>query len=206
MKIGTFINHGTMIEITGNQTVNLHIDKGEVRIGKNGSDTPSAETSAEDDMEEEAPTSEEPADAGDADIDACLARFTDEVVKGSGIRVKPREALALMEVMRPQCTQKISWLMFYCVLLRRGWVDANVRAYCRLVATVFNVGLDPHNLSKMLAQHGSDYTKWTEADIRIKAHKALATDFDRRLTEYFVRKRAEVMEGVRQVSPCIPYE
>lgn len=64
--------------------------QGQVRIGKNGSDTPSAETSAEDEMEEEAPTSEEPADAGDADIDACLARFTDEVVKESGIRVKPR--------------------------------------------------------------------------------------------------------------------
>ena len=33
MKIGTFINHGTMIEITGNQTVNLSVDKGQVRIG-----------------------------------------------------------------------------------------------------------------------------------------------------------------------------
>ena len=182
---------GSYIDIHDCVTVNLSCNGAEVHVEKKpAADAPAPET--------ENPES--------SDIGAHLTHFTDDQVKGSGIRVKPREALALMEVMRPQCTQKISWLMFYCVLLRRGWVDANVRAYCRLVATVFNVGLDPHNLSKMLAQHGSDYTKWTEADIRIKAHKALATDFDRRLTEYFVRKRAEVMEGVRQVSPCFPYE
>lgn len=204
MKIGTFINHGTMIEITGNQTVNLSIEKGEVRIGRNGTGTPQPEASDEasqgpsKDMEaEDEATSDTAGEAGeDADIDACLAHFTDEVAKASGIRRQARVVLALMEVMRPQCTQKISWISFYSVLLCRGWVDANVRAYCRLVQSCFGVQLDNHNLSTHLALHGTDYTRWTEADVRIKAHKTLAAGFDRRLTEYFVRKRAEVMEGM----------
>ena len=36
MKIGTFINHGTVVEIESVQTMNLHIDKGQVSFGENG--------------------------------------------------------------------------------------------------------------------------------------------------------------------------
>ena len=36
MKIGTFINHGTVVEIESVQTMNLHIDKGQVYFGENG--------------------------------------------------------------------------------------------------------------------------------------------------------------------------
>ena len=36
MKIGTFINHGTVVEIESVQTMNLHIDKGQVCFGENG--------------------------------------------------------------------------------------------------------------------------------------------------------------------------
>ncbi len=36
MKIGTFINHGTVVEIESVQTMNLHIDKGQVSFGKHG--------------------------------------------------------------------------------------------------------------------------------------------------------------------------
>ena len=36
MKIGTFINHGTVVEIESVQTLNLHIDKGQVCFGENG--------------------------------------------------------------------------------------------------------------------------------------------------------------------------
>ena len=34
MKIGTFINHGTIIEIESVQTMNLSVDKGQVCIGE----------------------------------------------------------------------------------------------------------------------------------------------------------------------------
>ena len=36
MKIGTFNNHGTVVEIESVQTMNLHIDKGQVCFGENG--------------------------------------------------------------------------------------------------------------------------------------------------------------------------
>ena len=36
MKIGTFINHGTVVEIESVQTMNLHIDKGQVSFGEHG--------------------------------------------------------------------------------------------------------------------------------------------------------------------------
>ena len=36
MKIGTFINHGTVVEIESVQTMNLHIDKGQVCFGEHG--------------------------------------------------------------------------------------------------------------------------------------------------------------------------
>ena len=34
MKIGTFINHGTIIEIESVQTMNLRVDRGEICIGE----------------------------------------------------------------------------------------------------------------------------------------------------------------------------
>ena len=36
MKIGTFNNHGTVVEIESVQTMNLHIDKGQVSFGEHG--------------------------------------------------------------------------------------------------------------------------------------------------------------------------
>ena len=36
MKIETFINHGTVVEIESVQTMNLHIDKGQVCFGEHG--------------------------------------------------------------------------------------------------------------------------------------------------------------------------
>ena len=49
MKIGTFINHGTVVEIESVQTMNLHIDKGQVCFGENGlQEVIAAHTAAED--------------------------------------------------------------------------------------------------------------------------------------------------------------
>ena len=59
--------------------------------------------------------------------------------------------------------------------------------------------LDSRTLSTDLNKLGSaDYTQWTDADKRIVRRKQLATDFDTRLTEYFERKRAEVLREVRE--------
>ena len=192
MKIGTFINHGTVVEIESVQTMNLHIDKGQVCFGEHGLQEVIASQTAEEDTDttvEQTP---------DEQLTSLIDSFTDEQVRASGIRLQARVVLALMTLMQPQCKQKVDWLSFYSVLLNRRWVDDNVRAWCRMVEGQFGVTLDPRTLANDLTGQGSaDYRQWTDADRRIVRRKQLAADFDNRLTEYFVRKRAEVMEGVR---------
>lgn len=121
--------------------------------------------------------------------------FTPEQARASGIRVQPLVVLNLMREFQPRCTQKVDWLSFYSVLLRRRWVDGNVRAWCRLVGELFAVSLDPRTLATDLVKLGSpDYTCWTDADRRIVRRKQLAHDFDHRLTTYFEQGRAGVMK------------
>ena len=113
--------------------------------------------------------------------------------------MQPGVVLSLMREMQPLFTQKVDWLSPYSVLLRRRWVDGNVSAWCRMVDELFGVKLDARTLSTDLKNLGSaDYTQWTDADKRILRRKQLATDFDTRLTEYFERKRAEVLSSVRE--------
>ena len=193
MKIETFINHGTVVEIESVQTMNLHIDKGQVCFGEHGLQ----EVIAADVAEAEADTPV--AQTADGQLTALIDSFTDEQVRASGIRLQARVALGMMALMQPQCKQKVDWMSFYSVLLRRRWVDENVRAWCRLVEEQFGVSLDPRTMSTdLVKQGGSDYTLWTEADRRIVRRKQLAADFDRRLTTYFERGRNAVLEGVRE--------
>lgn len=178
MKIDTFINHGTMIEITGNQAVTLYVDKGEVRLG----DLPAA-SAGTDPATTAGPAPAEPA-----------SHFTPEQAEASGIRCQPLVALNLMHSMLPRCTQKVDWLSFYVVLLRRRWVDGNLRAWCRLVEQLFGCPLDARTLATDLSRlGGADYTCWTDSDKRIVRRKQLAADFDRLLIEYFEQKRAGVL-------------
>ncbi|MBP3679254.1 MAG: hypothetical protein J6I70_02945 [Bacteroidaceae bacterium] len=192
MKIETFINHGTVVEIESVQTMNLHIDKGQVCFGEHGLQ----EVIAADVAEAEADTPV--AQTADGQLTALIDSFTDEQVRASGIRLQARVVLALITLMQPQCKQKVDWLSFYSVLLNRRWVDENVRAWCRLVEEQFGVSLDPRTLANDLTGQGSnDYRLWTEADRRIVRRKQLAADFDRRLAEYFDKGRSAVLEGVR---------
>lgn len=215
MKIGTFINHGTIIEIESVQTMNLSVDKGQVCIGgqdlqdfvRDAAENPCRETSAAalstDTASGEAspaPTAA-PASATDLMDDTIdlICPFTEAQQKASGIKLQAGVVLALMRRMQPRFTQKVDWLSFYSVLLRRRWVDDNLRAWCGTVNTLFGVQLDPRTLSADLRNQGSpDYTLWTDADRRIVRRKRLAAEFDTRLTQYFERKRAEVMSGVRE--------
>ena len=192
MKIETFINHGTVVEIESVQTMNLHIDKGQVCFGEHGlqeviaADVAEAET----DATVEHTTNKQ--------LTALIDSFTDEQVRASGIRLQARVVLALMTLMQPQCKQKVDWLSFYSVLLNRRWVDDNVRAWCRMVEGQFGVTLDPRTLANDLTGQGSnDYRLWTDADRRIVRRKQLAAEFDNRLTAYFDKGRSAVLEGVR---------
>lgn len=221
MKIGTFINHGTVIEIESVQTMNLSVDKGEVRIGGKPmeefardaaavapTDTVAGEASPETTgtpavkcgdagcEEHSAPASEADPEAESIDL---VCPFTEAQQKSSGIKLQAGVVLALMSEMQPRFTQKVDWLSFYSVLLRRRWVDDNLRAFCRMVDHLFGIQLDPRTLSADLRTQGSpDYTLWTDADKRIARRKRLASEFDTRLTEYFESKRAEVLSGVRE--------
>ena len=193
MKIETFINHGTVVEIESVQTMNLHIDKGQVCFGEHGlqeviaADVAEAET----DATVEHTTNKQ--------LTALIDSFTDEQVRASGIRLQARVVLALMTLMQPQCKQKVDWLSFYSVLLNRRWVDDNVRAWCRMVEGQFGVTLDPRTLANDLTSQGSnDYRHWTDADRRIVRRKQLAAEFDNRLTAYFEKGRSAVLEGVRE--------
>ena len=193
MKIETFINHGTVVEIESVQTMNLHIDKGQVCFGEHGlqeviaADVAEAET----DATVEHTTNKQ--------LTALIDSFTDEQVRASGIRLQARVVLALITLMQPQCKQKVDWLSFYSVLLNRRWVDDNVRAWCRMVEGQFGVTLDPRTLANDLTGQGStDYRLWTDADRRIARRKQLAAEFDNRLAEYFERGRNAVLEGVRE--------
>lgn len=193
MKIGTFINHGTVVEIESVQTMNLHIDKGQVCFGENGLQEVIAGDVAE--AETDATVEQTP----DEQLTALIDSFTDEQVRASGIRLQARVVLALMTLMQPQCKQKVDWLSFYSVLLNRRWVDDNVRAWCRMVEGQFGVTLDPRTLANDLTSQGSnDYRHWTDADRRIVRRKQLAAEFDNRLAEYFERGRSAVLEGVRE--------
>ena len=193
MKIGTFINHGTVVEIESVQTMNLHIDKGQVCFGEHGLQ----EVIAADVAEAEADATVE--QTADEQLTALIDSFTDEQVRASGIRLQARVVLALMTLMQPQCKQKVDWLSFYSVLLNRRWVDDNVRAWCRMVEGQFGVTLDPRTLANDLTSQGStDYRLWTDADRRIVRRKQLAAEFDNRLAEYFERGRSAVLEGVRE--------
>ena len=193
MKIGTFINHGTIIEIESVQTMNLSVDKGQVCIG---------EQSLQEFVSSHAPEGVQERDAlEDAPSEAEPPRedFSEAQRKASGIKVQPGVVLSLMREMQPLFTQKVDWLSPYSVLLRRRWVDGNVSAWCRLVDELFGVKLDARTLSTDLNKVGSaNYTQWTDADKRIVRRKQLAADFDTRLTEYFERKRAEVLSSVRE--------
>ena len=131
------------------------------------------------------------------DEEGVFCPFTEEQQKDSGIRVRPDVVLGMMHAGRSKCVQKVDWLSFYCVLLRRRWVDDNLSAWCRMVESLFGLSLDNHTLSRTLKKDGSDYTAWTDADERILRRKQLAADFDTRLTAYFERKRAKVLESVR---------
>lgn len=218
MKIGTFINHGTVVEIESVQTMNLHIDKGQVCFGENGlqevirsaADSPQSDTEShgvsknpsDDEKEEDSVElsvlrgeNEESAPLAEASL-ACP--FTEAQQKASGIKIQAGVVLALMQEMQPRFTQKVDWLSFYSVLLRRCWLDSNLSAFCRMVNEFFDVQLDARTLSADLRINGTDYTRWTDADVRIVRRKQLAADFDTRLTEYFERKRAEVMRGIAE--------
>ena len=123
--------------------------------------------------------------------------FTEAQQKDSGIKMHPDVVLGMMHAMRSKYVQKIDWLSFYCVLLRRRWVDDNLSAWCRMVESFFGLTLDNHTLSRVLKKDGPDYTAWTDADERIVRRKQLAAEFDNRLTAYFEQKRAKVLESVR---------
>ena len=221
MKIGTFINHGTVVEIESVQTMNLHIDKGQVCFGENGlqevirsavdspqsdkeshgvSKNPSDDEKEEDSVELSVLRGENEESAPLAEA-SLVCPFTEAQQKASGIKIQAGVVLALMQEMQPLFIQKVDWLSFYSVLLRRCWLDSNLSAFCRMVNELFGVQLDARTLSADLRINGTDYTRWTDADVRIVRRKQLAADFDTRLTEYFERKRAEVLSEVRITSP-----
>ena len=87
MKIGTFINHGTIIEIESVQTMNLHVDRGEICIG-------------EKDLKDGV-------SSHDAEAEPDLEHFSEAQQKASGIKMHPDVVLSLMREMQPLFTQKV---------------------------------------------------------------------------------------------------
>ena len=75
MKIGTFNNHGTVVEIESVQTMNLHIDKGQVSFGEHGlQEFIASHTAAEEDTDA---TAELPDALCTPQAEALLAKLCD---------------------------------------------------------------------------------------------------------------------------------
>ena len=77
MKIGTFINHGTVVEIESVQTMNLHIDKGQVSFGEHGLQEFIASHTAATEEEDTDATAELPDALCTPQAEALLAKLCD---------------------------------------------------------------------------------------------------------------------------------
>ena len=77
MKIGTFNNHGTVVEIESVQTMNLHIDKGQVSFGEHGLQEFIASHTAATEEEDTDATAELPDALCTPQAEALLAKLCD---------------------------------------------------------------------------------------------------------------------------------
>lgn len=126
-----------------------------------------------------------PSKMHEIDFENLECRFSEEQVKGAGIKHHhPEGIIAIMDIMKENATS-INWFGFYCVLLEKKYIEENMSKFCNNMNALFDVKLNKSNLNKEKNKKdvGINIENWTEENIRIQKRKL------------FARKFKEVVEG-----------
>lgn len=115
------------------------------------------------------------------DLRDLRSRFSEAQVKASGIGKHADIVLALIDRMQREKIPNTYWLAFFCVLLKKKWIDENVRAFALNMNSLFNVKLDHRTLSRNMKDWGDNINLWPEEDGRQRKKKAFGQEFQKRL-------------------------
>ena len=115
------------------------------------------------------------------DFSRLRSRFSEAQVKASGIKNYADIVLALIDRMQREKIPNTYWLAFFCVLLKKKWIDENVRAFALNMNSLFNVKLDHRALSRNMKDWGDNINLWPEEDGRQRKKKAFGQEFQKRL-------------------------
>ncbi len=105
------------------------------------------------------------------------SRFSEAQVKASDIKNHADIVLALIDRMQREDIPKSHWIVFYCELVRRGWIGDNLAAFCKSMKVLFGVNLDHRALSRNMKNLGDDIDLWPEEDDRQRKKKAFGQEF-----------------------------
>ena len=127
---------------------------------------------------------------GDIDFSHLPCRFSDEEVRASGIKQHAKVVLAVMDHMQGKAESKSYWLGFFCVLLKRGWIEDNLAGFCSKMNALFNLELNSRDFSRAKNRYVTNVEEWEEGDSRIQKKKEFALRF-KALIDFYLdyRKR-----------------
>lgn len=129
------------------------------------------------------------------------SRFSEAQVKASGIKNHADIVLALIDRMQREDIPKAHWIVFYCELVRRGWIEDNLAAFCKSMKALFDVNLDHRALSRNMKNLGDDINQWPEEDDRQRKKKAFGQDFRKLVEAYIEYKRNSILSDVQKLVP-----
>lgn len=117
------------------------------------------------------------------------SRFSEAQVKASGIRNHADIVLALIDWMQGEDIPKSHWIVFYCELVRRGWIGDNLAAFCKSMKALFGVRLDKSSLAKVRTKCGDNVDQWPEENKTQREKKKFGFMFANYLNAYFAYKK-----------------
>ena len=117
------------------------------------------------------------------------SRFSEAQVKASGIGKHADIVLALIDRMQREDIPKAHWIVFYCELVRRGWIDDNLAAFCKSMKALFGVRLDKSSLAKVRTKYGDNVDQWPEENKTQREKKKFGFMFANYLNAYFAYKK-----------------
>lgn len=116
------------------------------------------------------------AQTADFDPAKVHCRFSADEVRRSGIKRHPDIALAVIDQMRDM-EHKAWWMCFYCVLLKRGWIEKNIKRFCESMKALFDINLDRRMFNAYERKYGTDVNRWPVNDGRMKEKRDFALRF-----------------------------
>lgn len=127
------------------------------------------------------------------DFSTLHCRFSEDEVKASGLKTQhAATVLAIIDRMKSEA-QKTWWFCFYCILLERNWIEDNIGGFCKNMYDLFDIKLDRSAMNKAKNKEGTDISKWTEADKRVKEKRDFGLKFKRYIDFYLEYKKQMVL-------------